>query len=795
MSEFFNPDHKIAYDRIGGTNLSNLDYVRKQSNNLISTQPTETESQKMSYSDVINYAVHGVNTASYNTKKSINNYYEKYDPYHDFLAKKGIKDDSKIKVKSTYLSIDSSNRTIEPSIIYDKTIELEEDPLLFGLIDINYGVNNTQQSSLIINCPNHNLQKNDKIILGGLINDTFVIKNIFTLNNVSTRTIIFTQYSTSVAVICNYENNDSISFIPKFSVGTGISYTDLQNYDTSDISVNLSGFDISPAGTPYVGNIPINFLNGTHRIYFTNPDTTQNDIVNIPSNNVVSKINGFYILLPKEYIGIQSINSMNISITFNHIGGIPINKINAEYPIDNDHINGYHIINSVTKNTITILLNKKSYYKSKRTVNNVLIEEEIPFGGTNITISKILEIKTGYSNQNYYKIYLPNLYHNVFKIRMVSTAFPNTMKIFDRINKQNTKLYWQNQDDGDYIYNINIPSGNYSITDLQTIIQSNIYNIERKYYTTDVNTSYNNKNYISVSIDQVTNLVTFKSYRESIITKPIIYIDPPPPESGEGVELYKLTIKQIAHGLQVGDSITFSGFIATRGIIDTYLNTSHIVTFVLSEDTYIIELKNINLSNGTRTDTQGGYSCKIYVPNKFRLLFNYPDTFGRELGFRNVGNLTSITKFNNIITNADAYDNEFTIIDDVDNTKLYVLDQSGNKNVLINNSIKMSGEDYVYMYIREFGNIVTEFTNMGIINFFSKINFYGLPGKIIYDSFVQSVCTLDEPVDLTELNISFYGQNGKLYDFNGVDHSFVIEIMNVDYTPTETEIVSTHSPF
>jgi hypothetical protein len=797
MSNYFNPDHKVAYDKIGGSGKSDYDndYIKKQKKVLTSNPGLETESKKMSYSDVINYAVHGVNTSSFNTKKSANNYYEQYNPYHDFLAKKGIRDDSKIKIKSSYLSIDSSTRVLEPSIIYDTTVELDEDPLQYELIDINLGVNSTKQNTLIINYPNHNINKDDKIILGGLINDSFTIKNIFTLNNVSTQSIIFTPLSTSVAIICNYNFNESISFIPKFSVGAGISYTDLKNYDTTDMMVRISGFDISPLGTPYVGNIPINFLNGIHRIYFTNPDITQNELVNIPINTNVNKINGFYILLPKQYSGIQSVNIMNITLQFNNIGGIPINTLNAEYPIDNDHVNGYHIVNSITTNTISILLNKISYYKTTSIINGVVVEKQIPFGGKNIFIAKILEIRTGYSNPNYYKFTLPNIYHNVFQIKMIGSSFPNTMKIFDRENKLNTKLYWQNQDDGDIIYSINIPSGNYTLVDLQTIIQTSIYNVVRKYYSTDTQTNYNNKNYISISVEQSTNIVTFKSYKEAFLSRPIIYVEPTPPDSGEGVDLYKLTIKQLSHGLQVGDSVTFTGLITTFGISDTLLNTIHIITFVASVDTYIIELKNINLLNSVRTNTYGGYNAKAYVPNNFRLLFNYRDTFGKEFGFRNVGNSTSITKFNSVITNADAYENEFTIQDETDNTKFYILDQSGNKTLLINNSIKISGDDYVYMYIREFGNIINNFVNNGIMNFFSKINFNGLPGKIIYDSFINTVCILDQPIDLTELNITFFGQNGNLYDFGGIDHSFVLEIMSVEYSPTETEILSSHSPF
>ena len=48
-----------------------------------------------------------------------------------------------------------------------------------------------------------------------------------------------------------------------------------------------------------------------------------------------------------------------------------------------------------------------------------------------------------------------------------------SLKVFkNNSGKQNNKLYWQNLDDGDTVYSIEIDSGNYNATDLKAILEA-----------------------------------------------------------------------------------------------------------------------------------------------------------------------------------------------------------------------------------------------------------------------------------------------------------------------------------
>lgn len=789
MSDYFISNHKKAYNRVGGSDISDLSFVKKQNELLKNEKDLATDvlndkipTSTVSYGDIVNYAVNGMNTASYYSKKKENDNYDKYNPYHEYLKRKGINDDVKIRILTSHINIDSKTRSVNPRIVYDDAKVLESNPLYFESTDLQIGINVIKQNNLIIKCPNHGLLQNDRIILQGIENKTYTIKNIFSLNNTTVRTVLFTQDSFGLAFICNYVSNSSVSFIPNFSIGTGISYDELKKYDTSNMYVNLSGFDISDYGTSQIGNIPINFLNGNHQIYFTNPDTSQIELVNIPSIGMVNNIDGFYIKLPKTFSGTVSTNVMNISMTFNHIGGIPINKLNAEFPVDNDHVNGYHIIESITKDTITIKLDKPTYYYKKINYNDTLINENILFGGNDVSITKINNIISGYSSPSNYKIELPKLYKNVFQIKIINSAFPNVSRTFDKYNKYNTKIYWQIQNDGDYVYVAEIPSGNYSSMNLSNVITKQINSIDKQYYNTDVMTNYSNKNYMEITIDEITNTTTFYCYNLAFVINPIIFIE-------QSDNKFTLTILQLNHGLSVGQIVKFENFIDTNIIPSKYLNTEHIVTFILSDDKYNIEILNINVLT-TSIDTMGGYECKILVPLNFRLLFTYNDTMGKELGFRNVGYSTSITKFNSVISNLDSYDNEFILIDD--NIK-YIKDESGLNNILTNNSLNLCSDDIVYLYVREFGNIKT-YINNDIIDIFNKIFING-DNKIIYNSFMDLPCIQTEPIDLTELNISFFNEKGNLYNFYGREHNFIIELSHIDYSPTETNIVSNSSPY
>jgi hypothetical protein len=612
---FYRSKQKTAYSHVGSnTELDdNHEYVKNQSDLLQSQQQQSignipSNIARVQHSDIIQSARYGISAQE--TLHGSNIYadkYHPYNPYYDWLYTKGLlKENFKTRINTTYINVDSSSRTISPKMITINDTKLGNNPLSYDNESIEVGIMTSTQHLLRISYPNHTLRKNDRITLTGLEKTTIQIKTIYSVNGITKTAVIFTPGSSSVIFVCNYDEDDTespMSFNPNFKIGEEILHDTLRVHDMSDVLVSISGFDISSIGTPYIGNVPINFLNSTHVMYLTNPDySIQNgeivyssdDIINKPNDNgYVTKITGFYIKLSTPFSGDVPERSSTLTLTFNHFGGYPINKLNAEFPIDKNHLIGYHQIYSVGVDYVTVAIEKNTYYENSN------------FGGDDIYISQVTSLKNGYTESNNYKIELPKMIHNVVIAKLISTAFPNTSKIFrNNKNDSNNKLYWQNHDDGDYVYNIEINPGNYSHTSLSRLIETKINSVPKRYAKgATTNTTYTNMNFMTVNIDDETDIVTFKSFNEVILTKPIQSISPEISDTNDGIPPYIVTILHVSHGLKEGDTVLFSGMISTMGIPESVLNSYHIIASVPTDDTYTILINNFNLSSESRINT------------------------------------------------------------------------------------------------------------------------------------------------------------------------------------------------
>jgi hypothetical protein len=593
-----------------------------------------------------------------------------------------------------------------------------------------------------------------------------------------------------------------MSFNPNFMIGDGISYDTLKQYDTSDMYVTLSGF-IGYNGATNIGNIPYNFLNSKHQIYFINPNNTPDALINVPNNvRSVSKITGFYIKLPYAFSNENTPptfgTDMVVSINFQYFGGIPLNLLNANLPSTQNNINGYFSIYSTTTNTINILLQSTPYYINPTPLDSPQTgQQPIKFGGDEIFLSIISNIDSGFDNPNNYTVDLPQTIHNVFNIKLKNTIIPNVYMTFRK--NVNDKLYWKNKDDGDYIYSIQINEGNYSTDDLAKTLEKTLYSVPRQNMDAIIINSYggySNKILFKVTIDNNTNIASFTSYKEALLRQPIrsVLDSTGTAPSLDPIDMYNigsppytLQIRHPAHNLSIGDAVLLQDFCDNYGIPANILNTMQTINNVIDNDTYEIIIDNFNLTY-PKYNSHGGFSAKIYVPNQFQLLFNYSNTIGNELGFRNVGNDLSITNFGTTITNNDTYFYDNPTIDPDTNT-IYVNDNIGKQLILGNNALQLANNDYIFMVIREFAGC----QNIGTSNikkYFAKINLPldKISNGYFYDTFVSAPVTLYNMISLKSLTITFYDSKGNLYDFNNVEHSFVLEILSMDSLPNDTGI-------
>lgn len=823
------PTQKTVYSQIN--NVSDLKYVENQSNLLKSQkqqyighippyiQPTTNDSiiQNVRYGCDNSQKQNVSNTRINMQDEGPNKPNKEYNPYIDYLFKKGLLNDNyKTRVFTNYINIDSKSRRIEPELTKTEEILLSSNSLSYSSIIVNASLATAKLNLLTINIPKHSFEVGNRITITGVLSEPVSVKALYNFTQASLvmtgHSIIFEQGKNSMIVKCDYTESviwngvayaqdtspteiQNMSFNPNFVVGDGIPYTTLKGYDTSNMYVSITGF----IGDFIGANISTNFLNSTHRIYLTNPDSTGDTLINITNGSgVVEKITGFYILLPEPFIATTTpaldptiYKDMVITINFEYIGGIPFNTLNANLPITNANINGYQTIYSITRDTISIKLNKDTYYieptpKTKPEIGQV----QIKFGLDNMYVALVNEIIAGSQQPNNYIIDLPKAYHNVIMVRLISTIFPNISRLFRK--SVNNKIYWQNLDDGEYVYNTEISEGNYTTAQLETELQTKMFAVTRIGISDNVSQGYTNKILFKINIDANTNIASFTSYKQAKLRQPIINITPTPPiGTTPGTPPYIIQIYQPGHGLSVDEEVLFEGFITTLGIPDGVLNTTHTIKNIIDVDNYEIEIDNFNLTY-VRVDEKGGYACKVLVRNSFRLLFNSNDTMGTQLGFRKVGSDIAITQFNTTITNQQAYQNEITTYDP--STKItYVSDGSGKLVELTNNALQLNSGEYIIIVVREFSGCDNICGNKQLTKYFAKINLKGITNQYVFDEFISPQIIFYDMINLSTLNLSFYDLNGVLYDFNGVDHSFVIEITTLDLLPQETGINSTNN--
>jgi len=665
-----------------------------------------------------------------------------------------------ITTKETLLNIDSKFRVDEPkNIVENEYTILDSNP--FSL---------SKDSNLVkVYKKNHKFKVEDKII----------VKNVSNQPDIFSNGLIFFENSFYVLV---YHKNHQIS----------------ENYKKYNNTFEITISDVTGVTNDnYIDNIPINIINTIHDIIIYSDNISEILTLDLEHKKISDKINDYLKFLkeelPSEFNNIinnyyliklpikyklesdtifetqtDKIGNVykffrypgNTKIQINNLVGIPFNLINSDYPVNFLQKQGFLIITKIERDYFYFETNIKAY----KTAENI--------GGDNVIISKVIKFIEGFPNSNNYNIQLKTTFYNVTKLELVSTEFPSTEKIIkvDGIKKNNV-LKWQNIEDGSYVYSISIPKGNYNKKTLISKMIQKMNELER--VISDTKTKY--YHLFEINIDTSTDEVIFSSYKEVSLSKPF---------SIENVTInnesrIKLVITHPGNTVQLGDEIKISGAKSTNGISAQVLNTKHIVTEVdTNADTYSVILPKLNLSIST-TDTSGGESVIIRVNFLVKFFFNHSDSLGSILGFRHVGKNHAITRFLPKISNKDPYE--------LEGTNSVNLNSAGLEKKIESNILNFTGENlYIYMSINDYSNIIT---SNEIDTAFSKILLEGIPGDILFNTFVPSVKTFDEPIpQLNEIRVKFLYPDGSLVDFNNINHSFTLKITELIYRPKYTKL-------
>jgi hypothetical protein len=250
----------------------------------------------------------------------------------------------------------------------------------------------------------------------------------------------------------------------------------------------------------------------------------------------------------------------------------------------------------------------------------------------------------------------------------------------------------------------------------------------------------------------------FKSFREDFlpdsITVDTVTID--------SESFYRLTIVDENNQVAVGDTITISGSTQIGVVEASYINTSHTVYSIdKTTNSYVVLINYVNAS-GSSVSGNGGQNVKIKYKCKFRLLFNYPNSIGNILGFKNVGESDSITEYGYEITNSTNY-----ILSNN-------LDEVGNTNTKKNIFNIQTGYRYILLYVNDWGTIDSK----GMEPAFAKLNYYGDIGDVLFNTFKSNPYkSPHKPLStLSEINVKYLNPDGTEVDFRNLENSITLEI-------------------
>lgn len=238
---------------------------------------------------------------------------------------------------------------------------------------------------------------------------------------------------------------------------------------------------------------------------------------------------------------------------------------------------------------------------------------------TTVSVDSRNRDKSTYPRPNSYRVLLPRNFHNVKRISLRSTSFPNPSQLIRDTPAQqaNNNLYWQDDNASTTIFNAVITPGNYTASLLASEIENKMNQIPR-----DDGEPHNFK----VSIDQVTDIVSISSFKV-VSANNVMNLDTGNPFT------VTIDLSPNEHGFLTGDTIEVAGAFSSGGVPSNELNGVKGIT-VLDLNRFTYQLSSSFPVTVDVSDTGGTMSFSKGLD--FKLFFDetdYPNTIANVLAF------------------------------------------------------------------------------------------------------------------------------------------------------------------
>ncbi|XWV26491.1 hypothetical protein QJ857_gp0578 [Tupanvirus soda lake] len=227
------------------------------------------------------------------------------------------------------------------------------------------------------------------------------------------------------------------------------------------------------------------------------------------------------------------------------------------------------------------------------------------------------------------------------------------------------------------------------------------------------------------------------------------------------------------HQLDVGDKIMITNSKSINQVPEIAINKQHVINKILNQDYYEVTLDKYIPIDNNQIDSVPNLVV-IKYPDIFQLLFNFEDTLGNLLSFNKVGEDIAITSYKHTITNTDPYAYD------------YNYDSLGSEYQQKLKKLNMTGYNYFFISCPELATINN---TKPVPNVFSIVRWSDNPGSVVIDSFAPTTKYFNNPIaSISELHLTMIHPDGRLVEFNGLDHSFTIEIVELYNQPNGTDI-------
>lgn len=387
-----------------------------------------------------------------------------------------------------------------------------------------------------------------------------------------------------------------------------------------------------------------------------------------------------------------------------------------------------------------------------------------------------------YSEQNSYKIELKRSYTNVVAVKLKSTEFVNSQQLIRNtpFDIKNNILKWQmgenNETDDGIIYSSVLTPGNYSASQLSTLIQNSMNSVLRN------NGKFFN---FTVTIDVVSDLVQFSSIDYTTISNPFDIT-----VTGETTTTFLVNYEDASTTFALGQTVFIDGSSSVGGISGSDINGTHVITDI-TLNTFSFVVNGVATSNVVGG---GGSSVNIGKGILFRLIFSDSQSPYEILGFPNEDTSYGF----NVTNNVESYNYKKIVEDDEITVSIVPVASSGTKFTSTND--KLFKNQYAFdtsgYYNIDLDSYILSYNGdvRLSIKSISKPSLHFENGDTAQDN-VYSVITCNLPHGLnTGDRIYIYNESGAEYDnsdFGGyMPYKHLYGIPSTEFNSSELDIIT-----